>query len=121
MRGDVITIDLTKAEGSNSEYAAFVREPVSILDPLEWWRCNAGRFPNLAKLAGIYLSIPATEVPSERAFSTAGATVTKLRAALEPDVVDACVFLHKNYLLQVSFIDNLIGHIPPPLPCPLPP
>ena len=35
MRGDVNTINLTKAEGSNSEYAAFVREPVSILDPLE--------------------------------------------------------------------------------------
>lgn len=103
MRGDVITIDLTKAEGINTEYGAFLREPVSIPDPLEWWRCNSRRFPALAQLAMRYLAIPATEVPSERAFSTAGGTVTKLRAALEPEVVDACVFLHKNYQLQASF------------------
>ena len=104
MQGDVISIDLTKSDQSNTKYAAFLREQVTILDPLEWWRCNSLRFPTLAKLAQQYLSIPATEVPSERAFSTAGATVTKLRAALEPDVVDACVFLHKNYKMQVSYL-----------------
>lgn len=103
MQGDVVAIDLTKTDQSNTEYAAFLREQVSILDPLEWWRCNSLRFPTLAKLAQQYLSIPATEVPSERAFSAAGATVTKLRAALEPEVVDACVFLHKNHKLQVSY------------------
>ena len=111
MQGDVIMIDLTRPEASNTEYAAFTREPVTIPDPLEWWRISA-RFPNLAKLAQMYLSIPATEVPSERAFSTAGATVTKLRASLEPEVVDACVFLHKNYKLEVSSL-FLICHPTP--------
>lgn len=42
-------------------------------DPLEWW-ANHGvsSFPLLSKVAFKYLIIPATSVPSERLFSTAG-------------------------------------------------
>jgi hypothetical protein len=55
------------------------------------------RFPAVARLAKEYLCMPATEVPSERAFSVAGLTVTKLRSSLDPDTVDHIIFINKNY------------------------
>ena len=61
--------------------------------PLLWWKVNAERFPNLAP---VLLSIPATSTPSERVFSTAGNTVTKLRSCLKPKNVDALIFLNIN-------------------------
>ena len=56
----------------------------------------AFRFPTLAKMALLYHSIPATEVASERMFSSAGNVLTKLRSQLDSDTVDAILFLHKN-------------------------
>ena len=43
-------------------------------DPLQWCSTQS-EFPHLAPLAGQLLAIPATAVPSERAFSTAGVIV----------------------------------------------
>ena len=60
------------------------------------------RYPVLAKMARQYLSIPATEVASERMFSAAGLTLTKLRSLLDADTVDVILFLHKNYVPKVS-------------------
>lgn len=37
-------------------------------DPLTWWQTHQERFPTLWKLARMYLAIPATCAPSERAF-----------------------------------------------------
>ena len=74
-------------------------------DPLEWWKLNEFRFPNLAVVAKSVLAIPATSTSSVRLFSTAGLTVTKLRNCLKPDNVNALVFLNKNFdLLEVSKI-----------------
>ena len=41
-------------------------------NPLDWWHLNQGRYPLLAKMAKVFLAIPATSVPSERVFSTGG-------------------------------------------------
>ena len=56
---------------------------------LEWWKQNNFRFPALAKVVRLILCIPATSTSSERLFSTAGLTVTKLRSCLKPENVDA--------------------------------
>lgn len=65
-------------------------------DPLDWWRDNALTFPSLAKLARKYLCVPATSVPSERAFSAAGNIVTAKRNSLKPTKVNELCFLAAN-------------------------
>ena len=65
--------------------------------PLKWWQQNEFRFQYLAKVARSILCVPATSTASERLFSTAGLTVTKLRSCLKPENVDALLFLNKNF------------------------
>lgn len=65
-------------------------------DPLDWWKNNQSKFPLLSELARKYLCIPATSVPSERVFSTAGHIVNAKRASLLPDHVSMLVFLAAN-------------------------
>ncbi|XP_021345367.1 zinc finger BED domain-containing protein 1-like [Mizuhopecten yessoensis] len=65
-------------------------------DPLNWWKMHELQFPLLSLIAKCRLCIPATSVPSERIFSTAGDIVTAQRSQLSPDVVDKLIFLKKN-------------------------
>lgn len=84
--------------GIETEVQNFLREIPPPLDcsPMDWWKVNGGKFPRLAKLARHYLCIPATSVPSERVFSAAGLTVTRLRSRLTPEHVNMLIFLNKN-------------------------
>ena len=84
--------------GVDGEFQNFIRETPPPLDctPTGWWRDNGVRFPRLAKLAKRYLCIPATSVPSERVFSAAGLTVTRIRSRLTPEHVNMLIFLNKN-------------------------
>lgn len=65
-------------------------------DPLIWWREHESSLPLLAVLARKYLCVPATSVPSERVFSTAGDILTAQRASLDSEKVDMLIFLKKN-------------------------
>ena len=65
-------------------------------NPLIWWQLNAGRFKAVSNVARRLLCMPATTTSSERVFSTAGLTVTKLRSSLKPKNVNALIFLNKN-------------------------
>ena len=65
-------------------------------DPLQWWKENEKRFPLVAELAKSYFAIPATSVPAERIFSTAGHIVNEKRNCLNPETVDMLIFLNKN-------------------------
>ena len=65
-------------------------------NPLVWWKANSLRYPRLNLSA-----IPATSTSSERLFSVAGLTVTRLRSSLSRDNVNALIFLHNNYSLLV--------------------
>ena len=63
---------------------------------MAWWSMNERRFPKLAKLAKIYLGIPATSASSERLFYKAGIITAKHRNCLKAKNVEAIVFLNKN-------------------------
>jgi zinc finger BED domain-containing protein 1 (E3 SUMO-protein ligase ZBED1) len=66
-------------------------------DPLQWWY-NHGRvsFPMLQGLAFKYLTIPATSVPSERLFSSAGDIISSKRASLGAELARELIFLNGN-------------------------
>src|ERR1700689_3076939 len=54
---------------------------------------NAHRYPVWASLARDHLAIMASSVSSERAFSSAGITISKRRSRLKGDIVEALQFL----------------------------
>ena len=89
----------TSSDTCDAQLAQFFVEKAAphSTDPIEWWRQNEFQFPQLAEVARSVLCVPATSTPSERLFSTAGLTVTKLRNCLKPDNVDALLFLNKNF------------------------
>lgn len=95
-RGIEMEIDLYRREASI---------PLSCC-PLKWWRENSCKYPSMSPLAKAYLSIPATSVPSERVFSTAGDIVTAQRSQMLPEIVDMLIFLKKNMTISV-FISSL--------------
>ncbi|KAJ8351984.1 hypothetical protein SKAU_G00234600 [Synaphobranchus kaupii] len=62
----------------------------SLLDV--WQEKSGGLVPVAKKL----LAIPATSTPSERSFSVAGRLIEERRTSLNPENVDALLFLHSN-------------------------
>ena len=90
-------VEEISTSSSLEELGQFLAEKVSRkTNPLNCWKNNTHRYLRVAKVARDVLAIPATSAPSERIFSTAGLTVTKLRSCLKPSSVDALVFLNKN-------------------------
>ena len=65
---------------------------------VHWWKAHHKISPLFAKLAKVYLGIPATSVPSEIVFSTSGDIVTAQRSALNAENVDKLIFLKKETL-----------------------
>ncbi|XP_014234082.1 zinc finger BED domain-containing protein 4-like [Trichogramma pretiosum] len=63
-------------------------------DPIQFWRNQKEALPTIYPLAMKYAVRSATSVPSERMFSNAGLTKTKIRNRLDPDHLDMIVFLH---------------------------
>jgi len=76
---------------------------------------NAHRYPVWASLARDYLAIMASSVSSERAFSSAGITISKRRNRLKGDIVEAlqCLkcMIHKNLIFRfdptISIVDEI--------------
>ncbi|XP_039516037.1 zinc finger BED domain-containing protein 4-like [Pimephales promelas] len=102
--------ELFKTQVGNKPTLQLVKEEVTLYksvdcisldsNPLEWWRTNEPTYPHIAKLAKHYLAVPATSVPSERVFSTAGDIVTASRSSLSADNVDKLIFLTKNMKVE---------------------
>lgn len=66
-------------------------EPAS--DVLKWWNLQKHSMPNLASMAGDFLSIPATSTPSERAFSMAKHLLPPTRNRMRAETIEACMML----------------------------
>ena len=60
-------------------------------DLLEWWKCNAPRFPILSKMARDILAIPISTVASESAFSTSGRILDDFRSSLTPATLQSLI------------------------------
>ena len=60
-------------------------------EPLLWWQAHSNEFPVLSNMARDYLTIQATSVASEQAFSIAGNVITKNRNRLLPETSRACL------------------------------
>ena len=90
----------------DEELASYFAEDDTDLfsNPLLWWRINETRFPRIAKIARRYLTIPASSIPSERVFSTAGNIVSAKRNRLSSSNVDKLIFLAQNWRIILKFI-----------------
>lgn len=95
----------TPNDSLSAEFDKYFREPPVPLshDPLNWWKENCHRYPHVSALANKYLCLPATSVPSERVFSTAGLVVNRLRTRLSPKHVDILIFVRKNLYKSEEF------------------
>ena len=65
-------------------------------DPLNRWRENCQRLPQLSRVARALLAIPATSMNSERLNSTSGNIVTVKRCNLLTEHVAELTFIHEN-------------------------
>ena len=66
-------------------------------DPLQWWHSKADHsiFRNFSPIIKKKFCIPATSVPSEEAFSSAGELISPKRSRLSPEMAEMLLFLHK--------------------------
>lgn len=87
-----------KGDKTQQEMERYLSDPGIAIDdsPLEWWKRNSERYPVLSQLARKYLGVPATSVPCERLFSSAGRIISKQRAALKPGTAEMMVYLKAN-------------------------
>lgn len=91
-------VDNRQLTSSAQQYMLYLAEPEidMNMDPFEWWKSHEQKMPLIARLAKIYLCIPATSVASERVFSTTGNIVTPSRNCLATENVTTNTFLHQN-------------------------
>jgi hypothetical protein len=71
LSGEIDPDGASKIESQLVFYRQGIRPPIDT-DIFSWWRENQAQYPELARLAQIFLSVPATSVCSERLFSKAG-------------------------------------------------
>ena len=90
-------LTITPFQKANLEISRYNGEATTELNPLCWWKENLHRYPILSKLAREYLCIPATSIPTERTFCSAGNIVNAKRSCLQPDSVEMLeIFLAEN-------------------------
>lgn len=79
--------------------ARYMAEPeIDIgMDTLLWWKQHEVSYPLLSQCAKRFLGIPATSVPCERIFSSAGSIISQKRASLLPKTAEVLVLLHADW------------------------
>ncbi|KAL0248545.1 hypothetical protein GEMRC1_003781 [Eukaryota sp. GEM-RC1] len=84
------------SEGKGSaqtEVLRYTMEETVETEATDWWKQNFNRYPRLSAYAKNYMTAQASSVPSEQLFSQAGCVVTKLRASLSSDSIEAVLCL----------------------------
>lgn len=78
-----------------SEYDRYLSLPMlaSNSDVFEFWKANTFSFPILAAMAKDYLTVQASSVPSERAFSSGTDLVNPNRCSMGEKVIEMIQFL----------------------------
>lgn len=86
-------------ECQKSQAALYLDEPVCdrTVNVINWWKIHGHRFPDLARMARDYMSVPASSVPSEQLFSRASDIITKKRNRLL-DTSSSSILLVKSWL-----------------------
>lgn len=64
--------------------------------PFNWWLSKKDKYPILAKIARIYLAIPAASTSSERLFSDAGNLLSAKRSKMNSELFQRIMFLKRN-------------------------
>ena len=84
-----------------SELSTYLEAPPPHKQPGSYvggfWAANKDKLPMLYRIARRLLAVPATNTSSERAFSSAGFTLSDKRNKLDPETVDSALFL-KSFL-----------------------
>lgn len=68
-------------------------------DAITFWKNHKEKYPYLAAVANVVLSIPITSSKSEGAFSIAGCLIREKRASIDPLRAEKVLFVHDNYNL----------------------
>ena len=86
----------TKNASYEREVIHYLVEPVEDQkeDPLNFWKVNVERFPNLSILASTHLGVPASSTPVERLFSIAGKVFRPGRCRLSDKTVERLILAH---------------------------
>ena len=88
------TYNLPSTNCIHEEIKKYLAIPLlSHVDPLCWWQTQQSEFPILSIIARDYLSIQATSVASEQAFSIAGMVISDERNKLEEETARAILCL----------------------------
>jgi len=75
---------------------------------LEWWKVNAGRFPNLARMARDILAVPGGSVEVERVFSMARDVIPYRRSQLKSSTIRSSMLVKSYENEELS--RELAGH-----------
>jgi len=86
LNNDVASSITRTSPGIYEEFDRYLALPCDDnVAPLLWWKAHFQEFPALGAMARDYLSIQATSVACEQAFSVASNTITRTRNRLHPD------------------------------------
>ncbi|GJZ27625.1 zinc finger BED domain-containing protein RICESLEEPER 2 [Tanacetum coccineum] len=69
-------------------------------DVLGFWKAKENQFPVLSRMAMDILSVQASSVASESAFSTSGRLLTIRRTRLTPESLEMCMCLKDHFRLS---------------------
>ena len=75
-------------------------------DILAWWKGNESQFPVLAAITRDLLTVQASTVASESAFSVSGRVLSIRRTRLTPAAVEMCICL-KDHLDAAERIQHV--------------